>query len=91
MLHHITLHLARSADYPEGSAQHGYEMIAPLDGTGLLDPGEWKAARTRCWVRRFWADETDRLGMLVHRPGGAGGATWMIDYDPDRTADDEAG
>jgi hypothetical protein len=33
----------------------------------------------------------DRYGMLVHRAGGAGGATWVIDYDPRRTTDDEPG
>ena len=29
--------------------------------------------------------------MLTHRHGGAGGATWVIDYDKDRADDDEAG
>ena len=40
---------------------------------------------------RFWPGEPDQHGVLVHRPGGAGGATWMIDYDQDRADDDEAG
>jgi hypothetical protein len=91
VLHHITLHLARSKEFPEGSARHGYEITAPLDGQGRLDQEEWARARSRCRVRRFWVNEADRQGVLVHRPGGAGGATWMIDYNLDRPGDEEAG
>ena len=32
-----------------------------------------------------------RHGELVHRPGGANGATWIVDYDDRTSADDEAG
>jgi hypothetical protein len=91
VLHHITLHLARSKAFPEGSARHGYEITAPLDGQGLLDQEEWARERSRCRVRRFWANEGERQGVLVHRPGGAGGATWMIDYNQDRPGDEETG
>lgn len=91
MLHHITLHLARSKEFPEGSSEYRYEITAPLDPSGMLDPAEWKAKRHQCHVRRFWRGEADRSGFLIHRPGGAGGATWAIDYDPDRAVDDEAG
>lgn len=91
MLHHITLHLARSKEFPEGSARHGYEITAPLDETGRLDQDEWREKRTQCRVRRFWPGEPDRQGVLIHRAGGADGATWMIDYDLDRATDDEAG
>lgn len=91
MLYRITLHLARCKDYPEGSARHGYEILAPLDDEGMLDAGEWRTKRTRCLVRRFWGDEPEKIGFLVHRSGGSGGATWTIDYDPDRSFDDEAG
>jgi hypothetical protein len=69
MLHHITLHLARSKDFPEGSARHGYEITAPLDEQGRLDQEEWARKRTHCRVRRFWPNEADRQGVLVHRPG----------------------
>jgi hypothetical protein len=91
VLHHITLHLARSKEFPEGSARHGYEITAPLDRQGRLDQEEWARARSRCRVRRFWVNEADRQGVLVHRPGGAGGATWMIDYNQDRPGDEETG
>jgi len=71
--------------------RHGYEIVAPLDRDGLLDPAEWRERRNLCRVRRFWGDEGDRHGMLVHRSGGAGGASWVIDYDPHTRSDDETG
>ncbi|KAB0267834.1 hypothetical protein [Microvirga brassicacearum] len=91
MLHHITLHLARSREFPEGSTLHGYEITAPLDANGMLEPGEWASKRAHCRVRRFWPNAADRQGVLIHRQGGSGGATWMIDYNTDRPGDEEAG
>ncbi len=91
MLHRITLHLARSRQFPDGSSRHGYEIVAPLDADGRLDPAEWRSRRRSCRVRRFWAGEPARQGRLFHRPGGAGGATWLIDYNDATDTDDEAG
>ena len=90
-LSRIVLHLARSRDFPQGSEAHGYEIIAPLAASGRLDAEAWKDNRTRCTVRRFWGAEGDRRGVLVHRAGGAEGATWLIDYDQTTYADDESG
>ncbi len=90
-LKRILLNLARTKEYPEGSARHGYEIVAPLDGTGHLDPAAWRETRAACRVRRFWAGEKEEFGHLVHRSGGPGGATWFFDYNPAGTDDDEAG
>lgn len=90
-LSRIVLHLARSREFPNGSAQHGYEIIAPLDSSGHLDAEAWKAVRDQCRVRRFWAGAPDREAILVHRAGGAEGATWLIDYDRSSELDHEAG
>lgn len=90
-LKRITLHLARSREYPEGSPRHGYELVAPLDAESHLDLEAWKTQRQFCSVRRFWGDEPEERGRLVHRAGGAGGATWAFDYDPQSTDDDEPG
>jgi hypothetical protein len=65
--------------------------MAPLDANGLLDAQEWRDTREQCRVRRFWAGEPDRHGWLVHRAGGSGGATWLIDYNRDTSTDDETG
>jgi hypothetical protein len=91
MLRHITLHLARNPEFPEGSAERGYDIVAPLDESGHLDPGEWRALKAQCRVRRFWSGEGDRHGMLVHHAGGASGATWKIDYDAEARGDEETG
>ena len=90
MFKRITLHLARCKEFPEGSARHGYEIVAPLDAGGHLDAAAWKEERARCHVRRFWGDDTEE-GFLAHRRGGDGGATWRIDYDLNSTDDDEEG
>jgi hypothetical protein len=90
-LKRIRLELARSKDFPTGSARHGYEFVAPLDGNGHIDPKLWQQYRDHCRVRRFWNDEPDEIGRLVHKPGGAEHARWVFDYDPNATDDDESG
>ena len=87
----VILHLARSAEYPVGSSLHGYELTIPLDEAGYLDAARWRDQRALCRVRRFWDGEADRIGYLVHRSGGAEGATWVIDYDRTSSDDDESG
>lgn len=86
-LKHIRLELARDHEFPNGSRERGYELVAPLDAEGHLLADEWKALRERCRVRRFWPHEPDEIGHLVRRGGGS----WAFDYDPDQTDDDEAG
>jgi hypothetical protein len=81
--------MARTPEFPEGSQSHGYEIVAPLDRDGHLDKDAWHGLRNRCRVRRFWAGEPDRLGHLLHRAGGSGGATWTIDYDDISATDTE--
>lgn len=83
----IRLELARGHDFPNGSGEHGYDFIAPVDDSGHLSSIEWRAARDRCRVRRFWRGANDEIGRLVHRPGGA----WVFDYNPKSRDDDEPG
>jgi hypothetical protein len=87
ILSKIRLNLARSHDYPNGSAHHGYEFIAPLTEDGHIDADKWKEHRDRCRVRRFWEGEDEDIGHLVHRPGGS----WAFTYDIEGDEDDEAG
>ena len=88
---HIRLHLARSKEFPLGSSEHGYHLIAPLDRSGHIDTELWKNHRDQCQVRRFWRGEDDQVGHLVHKPGGSEHARWIFDYDEERADDDEAG
>lgn len=87
----IRLELARSKKFPQGSARHGYEFVAPLNPNGHIDAAAWKANRAACWVKRFWAGEEDQVGKLVHKPGGQEHARWIFDYDDTADDDDEAG
>ncbi|MBO6755142.1 MAG: hypothetical protein JJ902_02370 [Roseibium sp.] len=92
MRHHpelkkIRLNLARTKEYPQGSARHGYEFTAPLDETGHIDAAVWKKERAHCRVVRFWGGEQEEIGHLIHRPGGS----WAFHYDIEGDDDDEAG
>ena len=84
-LHTVRLELARCADFPEGSTAHGYEFVAPLDKTGHFDAGEWKTARDKCVVRRFWNGEPDERGYLIHHRGHH----WAFSYVANTEDDDE--
>lgn len=77
-LKRIRLELARTPEFPQGSANHGYEFIAPLDARGHLDSGGWTKAKAACTVRRFTASEPDEHGVLIHRKDGA----WAFSYEP---------
>ena len=85
-LKRIRLELARDHDFPNGSRDRGYDIIAPLDETDHLVAEEWRTARDKCRVRRFWAGQVE-MGHLVHKRG----ATWVIDYNPTTEEDDEPG
>jgi hypothetical protein len=90
-LKHIRLELARSKEYPSGSPRHGYDLIAPLDEAGHIDPELWRKYRRSCRVRRFWDDEEEAIGTLVHKPGGSEHARWMFDYGTGSDDDEESG
>jgi hypothetical protein len=90
-LKHIRLQLARSKEFPDGSAQHGYDLVAPLNKEGHIDPEVWRKHRDSCRVRRFWDNEDDAVGHLVHKPGGVEHAQWMFEYNNGAAADEEAG
>jgi hypothetical protein len=77
MLQRVRLELARCPEYPQGSHEHGYDFIAPLDAAGHIDAEAWKLLRDRCRVKRFWGDAPDEVGHIIHRPGG----TWAFHYD----------
>jgi len=87
----ITLEEARAKGAPAGLAVHGYEFVAPLDGEGFINPDAWRHERMRCFVHRLERGQIVERGLLVHRPGGPGGAHWGFDYVAGATDDDEVG
>jgi len=86
----IRLELARSKEFPGGSAKHGYELVVPLDADGHIDPTLWRKHRDYCRLRRFWGDE-EAVGRLFHKPGGPEHARWVFDYTGKPEYDDESG
>jgi len=86
----IRLELARSKEFPAGSASRGYEFVAPLDSNARIDPALWRKHRDNCRVRHFWGDE-EEIGHLVHKPGGPEHAQWAFDYEGKAEYDDESG
>jgi hypothetical protein len=81
----IRLELARTRDFPEGSAERGYEFTAPLAADGQLDRKGWHHQRGACRVRRFWPGEDDEQGHLVHQRRGP----WAFLYDGMAETDQE--
>lgn len=77
LLRRVRLELARDHEFPNGSHERGYDFIAPLDEKGHIVAAAWRALRDRCRVRRFWANEQDEVGHILHKPGG----TWAFHYD----------
>ncbi len=84
-LRRIRLELARTPEFPMGSASHGYEFIAPLTSDGHFDAEEWRGNRGKCSVRRFWPREDDEHGHLVHTRQ----RIWAFHYDGDDAEEDE--
>jgi hypothetical protein len=82
-LQRVTLNAARSKAFPDGSIRHGYSFVAPLTDEGKIDAEAWKSHRGECFVRRFWGDEPEMRGLLVHRPGGHKGSSWVFELGKD--------
>lgn len=80
----IRLELARTPDFPEGSASRSYLLRLPLHRDGLIDEEELRAAPARATVRRFWPNEADQSGYVIRTPRG-----WAFSYEPGEE-DDEA-
>jgi hypothetical protein len=74
-LSRIRLELGRTDAFPQGSALHGYEFIAPLTRDGHVDAEVWRHEKQHCGVRRFWGIDRDQHGMLRHI-----GTGWSFDY-----------
>ena len=83
-LYRVHMTLARNEDFPNGSRDHGYEMVVPLDKEDMLDAEDWKVHSKECSVRRFWGDDEVQLGLLRHIGRG-----WTIDFDLSTPSGDE--
>jgi hypothetical protein len=75
MLRKVRLELARCHDFPEGSGRHGYELALPLTVAGKLDRKGFDKDGQRAGFRRFWGDEEQREGVVVHHRAG-----WRLSF-----------
>ena len=72
---HIRIALAREPGHPEGDADVGYIIIAPLDPDDRIDPKLWREHREACRIVRLRPNQADDHGHLVHRGSG-----WAFHY-----------
>jgi hypothetical protein len=71
----VRLELARTAEFPEGSASRAYILRVPLDADGLIDRAALADRPAMATVRRFWPNEPDQTGYLIRNGKG-----WMFSY-----------
>ncbi len=80
----IRLELARTPEFPDGSPDHGYEFVVPLDAEDHIDVEAWGADKKACTVRRFWGEEDFEEGTLIHTRH----RTWAFSYAPGEEDDE---
>lgn len=71
----IRLELARTKEFPEGSASRAYLVRLPIGADGLVEAAAVAAAPARATVRRFWPNEPDISGYVIRTPRG-----WAFSY-----------
>ena len=71
----VRVELARTPEFPEGSASRGYLLRVPLDEEGRVDEAEISKNPQIATVRRFWPDEAGQSGYLVRKDHG-----WAFSY-----------
>ena len=65
----IVLRLARNPGFPDGDAEQGYVITAPLDNQGRLMVEDWRRNKENCTVRRFKpGDFLATAGFVWYRP-----------------------
>ena len=71
----VRLELARTKEFPEGSASRAYLLRLPLGEDGLIEEAAVAADPGRATVRRFWPNQPDLSGYVVRTPRG-----WAFSY-----------
>lgn len=66
----IRLELASSWQFPRGSVGRSYLVRLPLTEEGAIDREALESQPARATVRRYWPNEADMVGQLIHTPTG---------------------
>lgn len=83
-LKRVRMELARNKDFPEGSANHGYEVTLPLTDGNAFDMETWEGSAQLCTAVKFAAGADDQHGQIVRTEDGG----WAFSYELG-DADDE--
>ena len=62
----IRLELASNWQFPKGSAGRSYLIRLPLEEDGAIDSATLESQPIRATVRRYWPNQADMVGHLVH-------------------------
>jgi hypothetical protein len=79
----IRLELARTREYPEGSASRAYLLRLPLDESGLIDEPALRDSPALATVHRHWPNQRDRSGYMIRNAKG-----WAMSYEPGEEDDE---
>ncbi|WP_336985634.1 hypothetical protein [Altererythrobacter aquiaggeris] len=71
----VKFELARTDEFPSGSASRSYLIRIPLDEAGFIDEAERSADPGSATIRRFWPNEPDQSGYILKSPNG-----WVFSY-----------
>jgi len=77
----VRLELARSPEFPRGSASRAFLLRLPLCNDGWIDCEAINLNESQATVRRFWASEPDSLGKIVRSDG-----EWSLRFGSDTSA-----
>ena len=66
----VRLELASNWEFPRGSAGRSYLIRLPLTDDGAIDSASLVSQPARATVRRYWPNQADMVGYLVHTPTG---------------------
>ncbi len=65
----VRLELARSPEFPRGSASRAFLLRLPLCGDGSIDAAALDKNVNQAIVRRFWASDADQAGKISRLDG----------------------
>lgn len=71
----VKLELARTDEFPTGSASRSYLIRLPLNDQALIDEAARAADPGRATIRRFWPNEPDQSGYILKSKNG-----WVFSY-----------
>jgi len=79
----LRLELARTPEFPQGSASRAYLLRLPLDERQLIDAEALEKAPARATVLRHWPNEPDLSGYVIRNRSG-----WAFSYRPGEEDDE---